>query len=148
MTIQISEMSISDYDDALALWKGCEGIGLSDADERHPLSKFLEQNKGLCFVARSDGKMVGTCLCGTDRRRGYMYHLAVDPAARRQGIGKTLVERVFEGLQKQDIHKCHIMVFGKNELGLVFWKQTGWKLRPEIVIMSYDVSPYQGGSPC
>ncbi len=70
-----------------------------------------------------------------------MYHLAVDPDARRMGIGKSLVERVFDALQKQDIHKCHIMVFANNELGLKFWKSTGWTLRTEIALMSYNVTP-------
>ena len=148
MSIEICGMTAVDYEAALALWKRCEGIGLSDADERAPIMCFLERNPELCFTAWEDGKLIGTCLCGTDGRRGYLYHLAVDPHHRRQGIGKLLVQRVFEGLRTQDIHKCHIMVYGSNEAGLAFWKQTGWVLRPEIVLMSYNVSTEDCGSPC
>lgn len=148
MTIQISEMTPDEICDALDLWKRCEGIGLSDADERKALTRFLNRNPGLCFTAQIDGKLIGTCLCGSDGRRGYLYHLAVDPILRRQGIGKMLVERVFAGLEAMDIHKCHIMVYGSNELGLKFWKQTGWSLRPEIVLMSYNILPEKAGSPC
>jgi N-acetylglutamate synthase len=148
MPFQILGLTISDYETALALWRRCEGIGLSDADEKQPLTCFLEKNKGLNFKAVMGDKLVGTCLCGSDGRRGYLYHLAVDPAVRRLGIGKALVEQTLSGLHKIDIHKCHIMVFGKNELGLKFWQQTGWKLRPEIEIMSYEISPFGGGSLC
>lgn len=148
MNVEIREMTPADYGSALALWKHCEGIGLSDADERAPIMRFLSRNPGLCFTAWEDSELIGTCLCGTDGRRGYLYHLAVDLHHRRQGIGKLLVQRVFEGLRAQDIQKCHIMVYGSNETGLTFWKQTGWVLRPEIVLMSYNVSTENCGSPC
>lgn len=148
MTYQISEMSSSDYDEAYALWQRCPGIGLSDADSSCAINRFLERNPGLCFIARQEGVMVGTCLCGNDGRRGYLYHLAVDPTARRQGIGQALVEKTLAALVAMDIHKCHIMVFGGNELGLAFWQAGGWKIRNDIEILSYDlVSPYQA-SPC
>ena len=137
--MKIREMFTADYDAALALWKRCEGMGLSDADERSPLSRFLERNPGLNFIALDGESLVGTVLCGTDGRRGYLYHLAVDPLYRRQGIGRKLVARVFEALRGQDIHKCHIMVYGTNEVGLAFWKQDGWVTRPEIVLMSRNV---------
>lgn len=148
MSIEIREMTTADYDRALALWKRCEGIGLSDADEQASILRFLEHNPGLCFTAWEDGELIGTCLCGTDGRRGYLYHLAVDPHHRRQGIGKLLVQRVFEGLRAQDIHKCHIMVYGSNQAGLAFWKQTSWVLRPEIVLMSYNVCTEDCESAC
>ena len=148
MAYQIFEMSINDYDEAYALWERCPGIGLSNADKRCAITRFLERNPGLCFVARQAGELVGTCLCGSDGRRGYLYHLAVDPSARRLGIGKALVEQTFSSLKHQNIQKCHIMVFGSNEPGLAFWKHEGWKLRPEIVIMSYDLAVPSQESPC
>ncbi len=148
MNIKISEMTTGEICGALDLWQRCDGIGLSDADEREPLVRFIQKNPGLCFSAYLDGKLVGTCLCGSDGRRGYLYHLAVDPQARRKGIGRSLVDRVFQALKKQDIHKCHIMVFGDNDAGLKFWEETGWSRRPEIVLMSKNVVPQKGRSPC
>lgn len=139
MSIKISEMTAGDYEEALALWKRCPGMGLSDADEKAPLIRFLQRSPGLSSIARDDALLVGTCLCGSDGRRGYLYHLAVDPDYRRQGIGRDLVEMVFTRLRDLDIHKCHIMVYGTNEVGLAFWKQDGWVTRPEIVLMSRDV---------
>lgn len=148
MNIQITEMTPNEICGAVDLWKRCEGIGLSDADEKEPLTRFINRNPGLCFVAYQEGKLVGTCLCGSDGRRGYLYHLAVDPRARRNGIGKALVDRVFSALDEQKIHKCHIMVYGNNELGLKFWKETGWILRTELVIMSHNITPPKVNSPC
>ena len=148
MTYTISEMTNEDYNEAYALWQRLPGIGLSDADSSCAIGRFLDHNPGLCFVARQDGKMVGTCLAGSDGRRGYLYHLAVDSIVRRQGIGQALVEKTLEALKAEKIQKCHIMVFSNNELGLSFWQATGWKMRGDIAILSYDLVSPEKASPC
>lgn len=148
MSFDIAEMAKEDYSEAYELWKSTPGIGLSDADSSCAIGRFLDRNPGLNFVARQGGRLVGTCLCGSDGRRGYLYHLAVDPSVRRQGIGQALVEKTFDALRALNIQKCHIMVFEKNELGLAFWQTSGWKLRKDIVILSYDVVPPESQSPC
>jgi len=139
MAIEISGMSVENIPAALDLWKHIEGMGLSSADEPDALARFLLQNPGLSFIAEDDGTLVGTCLCGSDGRRGYLYHLAVALHYRRQGLGSALVKEVFSALSQRDIHKCHIMVFGSNQTGLKFWQADGWVRRPEIVLMSRDV---------
>jgi ribosomal protein S18 acetylase RimI-like enzyme len=148
MTIVITDFSPDDYEEAIALWKSCEGIGLSDADEWEPLIAFLTKNPGLNFIARENGTIVGTCLCGSDGRRGYLYHLAVDPSWRRKGIGRILAQKALQALALQGIQKCHIMVFGANELGLAFWQNEGWVTRPEIVLMSHNVRCSEHWGPC
>jgi ribosomal protein S18 acetylase RimI-like enzyme len=148
MTYTIYEMKKEDYTEAYALWQRLPGIGLTDADSSCAIGRFLERNPGLCFVARQDDELVGTCLAGSDGRRGYLYHLAVDPKVRRQGIGQTLVEKTFEALKALSIQKCHIMVFKDNALGLSFWQASGWKMRDDIAILSYDLVASDKASPC
>lgn len=148
MTCQISEMTIQDYDEAYTLWQRCEGIGLSEADSRCGIEAFLKHNPGLSFTARTDEGVAGTVLCGSDGRRGYLYHLAVDPSCRRMGIGQALMERSLSALRARGIQRCHIMVFKDNENGLVFWQTEGWKLRKDIAILSYDLVTLNGGSSC
>jgi N-acetylglutamate synthase len=139
MTLEFLEMTFADYPEATDLWRNCAGIGLSDADDPEPMRCFLERNPGLNFIAREDNQLVGTVLCGTDGRRGYLYHLAVRADQRRKGVGQKFVNRVLVALEGHGIHKCHIMVYGSNESGLLFWKQGGWVPRPEIVLMSHDI---------
>lgn len=148
MTVEIREMFNSDYEAALALWQRCVGMGLSDADELEPMTRFLERNPGLSFIALDGDSLIATVLCGTDGRRGYLYHLAVDPLYRRQGIGGELVRRVFDALDQLGIQKCHIMVYATNETGLAFWQQDGWVTRPEIVLMSKNVRCGTGDAGC
>ena len=69
-------------------------------------------------MAVEDSAVIGTVLCGTDTRRGYIYHLFVDPEYRRKGVALSLMERVFQAhLKKWEFEKCHLFVFRDNEGG-------------------------------
>jgi ribosomal protein S18 acetylase RimI-like enzyme len=125
-----------DYDEAIVLWKRCPGIGLSAADERGPLTAFLAKNQGLCFAAWIGGTLVGTSLCGSDGRRGYLYHVAVDPERRRFGIGSALVSASLGALAATGVNKCHLFVFADNVGGADFWSATGWTRRNDIAVYS------------
>ena len=137
--MEIKDFSIAAYDDALKLWQRCEGIGLSSADERDEIRAFLQRNPGMSFLAYDGGELVGTILAGHDGRRGFLYHLAVDPRYRHHGLGKRLSELSLDKLQQAGIQKCHIMVFEGNKTGLVFWESIGWIKRPEIVLLSREI---------
>ena len=90
---EIREMLPGDYDQVAALWKAVDGLGWDEvADSRAGVEKYLARNPGTCFVAEAGGRVVGTVLCGHDGRRGYIYHLAVSPSARRRGVGRALAE--------------------------------------------------------
>lgn len=136
---QITEMQTSDYDEMYELWRSTPGICISSADTRENIEKFLDRNKGLSFVCRCEGKLVGTVLCGHDGRRGYMYHVAVAPEFRGNGIGKRIVARSLEQLKAEGIGRCHLFVIAENTLGSSFWASIGWQKRDDIIVFSKDV---------
>ncbi|HHB91040.1 MAG TPA: GNAT family N-acetyltransferase [Anaerolineae bacterium] len=136
-TITIQPMTMADYEEAMALWRRSEGIGLRPADAAEHLARFLDRNPGLSFVARSETGLVGTALCGHDGRRGYLHHLAVDRAWRGQGIGRALVEEILAALKAIGINKCHLFVMKENQPAIDFWQHIGWELRKDIVVMSH-----------
>ncbi|MBN2502904.1 MAG: GNAT family N-acetyltransferase [Anaerolineales bacterium] len=140
MGFSIKEMTIEDYDAVYALWRATEGVGLSEADSREGIARFLERNPGLSYIARNEqGELVGAALCGHDGRRGYIHHLAVAESARRQGLGRNLVGRCMYCLMQIGIQKCHLFVFGENEAAQKFWDSLGWMQRVELVMMSHAV---------
>ena len=136
METTLCTLTIKHYDKVLALWKTCEGIGLSEADSKENIEKFLSQNNGLSLIAKQENKIIGALLVGQDGRRGYLHHLAVDPAFRRKGIGTDLVKTGLERLQAIGITKCHIFIFKNNDSGKMFWDKCGWKYREELRIIS------------
>ena len=132
----IREMQADDYDAVYALWSKTPGMGLSNADSYANIARFLQKNKGLCFVCLDQDQITGTALCGHDGRRGYIYHVTVAEAYRGRGIGSALVESCLRRLKAEQIDKCHLFVFADNEPGECFWRALGWVKRDDIVVYS------------
>jgi N-acetylglutamate synthase len=135
----IRDMVIGDYEQIIDLWKNSPGIGLSDADSKRNINQFLERNPGLSFVYEREKKIVGTILCGHDGRRGYIYHVAVDSAWKRQGIGKKLIAQSLSKLTHKRIAKCHLFLFHDNKEAMQFYDQIGWERRSNLLIYSKNL---------
>ena len=139
MDVTISEMTIDDYAAAYGLWEASEGVRLNGADSKDAVRAYLLRNRGLSFVAKREGKLLGAALCGHDGRRGYLHHLAVDASCRRHGIGRALVERCLKALRALGIRKCHLLVYSSNAAGQEFWQAIGWSRRDDLLIMSKEL---------
>lgn len=134
------EFTMHHYEAAIAMWQDMPGIGTSDSDQPAATEQFLRRNEGCNFVAMEKEQLIGTILCGHDGRRGYIYHLAVHPDYRRQGIASQLVAMALAGLKENHILKCHLFVFDQNETGIAFWASDGWEMRDDLEIMSKYLS--------
>lgn len=129
-------MTGRDYEAVLSLWRSVPGIGLdNDSDSRRGIARYLKRNPGLSFVASVGGTIVAAVLSGHDGRRGYLHHLAVMPAYRRQGLGKALVSRCLRSLGKQRIPKGNIFLLRGNASGRAFWEHNGWNLRRDLRVL-------------
>lgn len=132
--VQIREMTIADYDEVYALWMSCKGMGLNSLDDtRNGIANFLKRNPETCFVALIDKRVIGVILVGTDGRRGYIYHTAVHPDYRRQGVAKALVDAALSAAENLGISKVALIVFGKNKIGNDFWEKMGFTTREDII---------------
>jgi len=130
----IRKMTIDDYDSVYNLWLNISGIGLNDLDDsRQRIERYLERNPKTCFVAEKDNKIIGTILCGNDGRRGFIYHAAVSPEERNNGVGTALVEAALDALKKEGINKVALVVFSHNQIGNSFWEKRGFTAREDLV---------------
>lgn len=138
---RILEMTKEDVPEALALWKSSDGVGLGCGDSRPEIETFLERNPGLSLVARSEaGRLAGAVLVGSDARRGFLYHLAVECDFRRKGLGSRLVEQALSGLARAGIGRCNIVVFQDNLGARAFWGRNGWRAREDLIVLTRDLS--------
>ncbi len=129
----IRTITISDYEKVYELWTKIEGIGMRSIDDsKEGISKFLARNPNSNFVAIIDDTIVGTILSGHDGRRGYIYHTAVDIKYRGNEIGKLLVNRALEALEKEGINKVSLVVFKTNDIGNSFWSAMGFEERSDL----------------
>jgi len=138
MSPKIRLMTIQDYPGVIRLWQQLPGIGLSTADSREAIARFLDHNPTTCFVLEEDDQIFGTVLGGFDGRRGYIYHMAIAESHRRQGWGKSLIEVCMNALKQRGAEKSHLFVYADNLSGRKFWERCGWVQRDELVIMSKD----------
>jgi len=136
MDLTIRHMTAEDDETVRALWEAVDGVDLTAGDTPAGVACFLDRNPSLSLVALAGERLVGAVLCGHDRRRGYIHHLAVDDAFRRLGIGRALIGRCLERLRAAGIEKCHLFIRRDNEIGFAFWQRTGWVDRIELRMMS------------
>lgn len=122
--------------EARALWVKSPGVGLSEADKPHALAAYLARNRGTSFVAVEAGHVIGTILCGHDGRRGLIHHLVVAPGNQRKGLGRRLLRAGLDGLRRERIDKCHLLVFRSNEPGLAFWRAVNAEERLSLALFS------------
>ena len=115
--MKIVKMSLDNYSLVKDLWRECE-LREEPEDQREEIAILLESPQATGFIAEENGKIAGAVLCGSDGRYGYIHHLAVAKSARKQGIGKSLVEECIRFVQRRHII---IMVRKNNEIGNAFW---------------------------
>jgi ribosomal protein S18 acetylase RimI-like enzyme len=137
--VRTREFRIGDYDAAVELWKRVEGVEIAEGDSRENIAQYILRNRGLSWVATDGPAIIGVALCGHDGRRGHIYHLAIEPAYQRLGLGKVLVDQCLQGLRRAGIKRAIIMVADDNASGRSFWRRCGWEDIPGAVAMGIDL---------
>ena len=132
--MKIAKMTNEYYSDVYELWLSCKGMGLNNLDDSEQgINRFLERNPDTCFAAVEDGKVIGVIMAGSDGRRGYIYHTAVNPQYRKRGIATALVETVMQAMKNIGINKVALVVFEHNEGGNKFWERLSFTERNDLV---------------
>ena len=133
-------MTMDDYEEVYKLWKKIHGFGIRSIDDsREGIERFIKRNPATSSVAEMDGKIVGSILCGHDGRRGYIYHTAVLPSYRNQGIAGRLVDAAMGALEEEGIHKVALVVFKKNDIGNGFWEHIGFTDRDDLIYRNKNI---------
>ena len=136
---------IRPYDEAdeaavVALWSG---VFAYTAPHNNPLNLLRQKRaheRELFFVALVAGRLVGTVMGGYDGHRGWIYSLAVSPAARRAGIGAGLMRRVERQLAEKGCQKINLQVLATNSAAAEFYKKLGYTVE-ERISMGKVISP-------
>lgn len=134
-------MDISDYEQVSELWLSCAGMGLNNLDDsKEGIQRFLDRNPQTCFVALEDRTVAGVIIAGHDGRRGYIYHTAVHPQHRHNGIASKLVDKAMTALKEQGINKTALVVFSRNADGNAFWENVGFTERTDLVYRNKTIT--------
>lgn len=128
----IRPLAASDREGVIALWQEV----FSDDPPWNEPSEIIRR-KGtvqpeLLLVAEVQGPIVGAVVAGFDGMRGWIHHLAVDPAHRRRGVGSRLIAAGLDGLRKLGCPKVNLQIRAGNAATLAFYRSLGFEVEERI----------------
>jgi len=124
----------------LDLWRRASAE-LSVTDDPDALRRRLGRERNLFILAWDRDRLVGSLIGGWDGWRGHMYRLAVEPAYRRRGIARRLVEAVERRLRRLGALRIDGIVVKRNRAGGVFWRELGYRHHLEVARYVKDLRP-------
>jgi ribosomal protein S18 acetylase RimI-like enzyme len=110
----------------IALWEKC-GLLRPWNDPRKDIARKRAFQGEMFFVGEEDGAIIGTIMSGYDGHRGWINYLAVDPARRRKGRGRALMERAERALSALGCPKINLQVRRENSAAMAFYERIGFR---------------------
>ncbi|MFT6432461.1 MAG: VCBS repeat-containing protein [Candidatus Azotimanducaceae bacterium] len=86
----------------------------------------------LVFVAENNNQITGACIAGYDGHRGWLYSIAVSPAQRLAGTGRSLVDFAVTSLASLGCQKVNLQIRGSNPDAAGFYKKLGFQVEDRI----------------
>ena len=98
----------------------------------------------LVFVAGGRGRLDGACMAGYDGHRGWLYAVAVRDEARRQGLGRALVEAALAALRERGCIKVNLQIRADNAAVESFYRALGFATEDRISMGRHIAGPTTG----
>ena len=115
----------ADTEGVVALWDRC-GLTRPWNDPRKDIARKLAVQADLFLIATCGGDVIATVMAGYDGHRGWINYLAVDPARRRAGLGRRLMNEAEARLRDLGCPKINLQVRGDNRDAIAFYERLGF----------------------
>jgi len=86
----------------------------------------------LFLVGLCDAQLVATAIGGYDGYRGWVYHVATDPAYRRLGFGKQIMTEIERRLRAMGCPKLNLQVRASNTEVVDFYRSLGYSQEERV----------------
>ena len=130
-------MTISDYDQIVALW---QKAGLSykpeGRDRKDTIRSQMAVNPDFFLGAFEGVRLLGVLVVSTDGRRGWINRLAVDPNCRRKGVAKALISEAERILREHGMRIFCALIEDTNSGSMQLFKDCGYRAHRDIVYFS------------
>ncbi|MGD0477987.1 MAG: GNAT family N-acetyltransferase [Nitrososphaerales archaeon] len=143
--MKIRAFSIEDFAAVSQLWRR-SGFEIRPGDNKEELRQKLERDSELFLVAEDDSKIVGAVIGAWDGRRGWIYHLAVDPGFRRKRIARKMLLEVERRMRKKGVPKVNAQVFLWNAPSLNLFESLGYTKQSDLVLMGKSLGDAKEGA--
>ena len=119
--------------ETVALWHAC-GLLRPWNDPEADLRRALRGPDSTVLACVDDGTLLGTAMVGHDGHRGWVYYLAVAPAARGRGLGRRLMEACEAWAAQRGIPKIQLMLRKDNAAARGFYERLGYE-RSDVIVL-------------
>jgi RimJ/RimL family protein N-acetyltransferase len=140
-------------------WLISDGGWRTAADERRYLKAIRRYRDAAVFVAEAEGGIVGRMSLGRDPHPASRHvadlGLMVAADARRQGIGRALLEQAVAWAREVGVRKLELHVFPHNEAAIALYDAFGFEREGyrkahyrrgrdfvDAILMAYDIPPH------
>jgi ribosomal protein S18 acetylase RimI-like enzyme len=128
----IRPIAEADAPAVLALWEAA----FPDPRPWNQPAAYLARKRALgddgILVGIRRGHVVAAVALGWDGVRGWIYHLAVEPSARRCGVGSALMRAAEERLRARGCPKINLQVLPENAAVVAFYRRLGYAVEPRV----------------
>jgi ribosomal protein S18 acetylase RimI-like enzyme len=118
---------------AVALWHAA-GLTRPWNDPEADFDRALAGSHAAILGARRAGALAATIMVGEDGHRGWFYYLAVDPAWRRQGLGRAAIKAAETWLSARGVPKAQLMIRDGNDEARAFYAALGYEVSNVTVV--------------
>ncbi|MDX2166190.1 MAG: GNAT family acetyltransferase [Deltaproteobacteria bacterium] len=130
--MNIRAFADADAADVAALWSDI----FPDPRAWNQAAAYIARKRGtqreLFLVGEDAGRIMATVLAGYDGVRGWIYHLAVAPSARRRGHGAALMRAAEAALAARGCPKVNLQVVAENAGVVRFYERLGYAVEPRV----------------
>ncbi|WP_427184670.1 GNAT family acetyltransferase [Bordetella bronchialis] len=109
----------------IRLWRDC-GLTRPWNDPRKDIARKLTVQAEWFLVGLAHGRVVASVMAGYDGHRGWINYLSVDPACRKRGYGKALVQAVEQRFVAAGCPKINLLIRGDNAAVQDFYRALGF----------------------
>lgn len=124
-SMQIQPYSPKYEADVIELWRKCDLL-YTKYNPYKDIARKMKVDPELFLIGVEGGKVIATVMGGYDGHRGWIYHLGIDPAYQRRGLGRQIMDAIEEKLKARDCLKVNLMVMKTNHKAMKFYESIGF----------------------
>ncbi len=129
MTLAFREVQDVNLESIVNLWNACE-LTRPWNDPYKDIQFARDSATSTVLVGFFEERLVASVMVGHDGHRGALYYLAVDPAFRKRGFGKSAVAAAEAWLRERGVWKINLMVRSENEKAGRYYERLGYEVNP------------------
>lgn len=123
----------------IELWQKCNLVRPQN-NPKKDIARKLKVDPELFLVGVEGNKVIATAMGGYEGHRGWVNYVGVDPAYRKKGLGRQMMEAIEKRLLDRGCPKLNFQVVVDNTQATGFYERIGYK-RDEVVSMGKRLIP-------